>query len=111
MSEEYENIMESLTEMLEYVRGDDTKGRTRVIEIKNLSVAPLKSYTKEEIREIRLSNNLTLKTFAQCMGVSRKTVESWERGENSPSGSSVRLFQLLEKNAKVLEECEILTTV
>ena len=111
MSEEYENIMESLTEMLEYVRGDDTKGRTRVIEIKNLSVAPLKSYTKEEIREIRLNNNLTLKTFAQCMGVSRKTVESWERGENSPSGSSVRLFQLLEKNAKVLEECEILTTV
>jgi len=41
--------------------------------------------------------------------VSQKTGESWERGDNSPSGSSIRLFQILEINSNVLEECEILT--
>jgi putative transcriptional regulator len=111
MSEQFDSMMVGLTELLEYSKGDATKGRSRVIEAKELSVKPLKHYNKDELKKIRLSNNLTLKTFSECFGVSQKTVESWERGENMPSGSSLRLFQLLEKNGSVLEEYEILTTV
>ena len=109
MSKQFDSMMEGLTELLEYAKGDATKGRTRVIEVKNLNVKPLKTYDKEELKKIRLNNNLTLKTFADCFGVSPKTVESWERGDNSPSGASVRLFQILEKNANILEEYEILS--
>jgi len=109
MSKQYESMMEGLTELLEYAKGDTTKGRTRVVEIKDLRVKPLKTYDKDELKNIRLNNNLTLKTFADCMGVSQKTVESWERGDNSPSGASVRLFQILEKNGNLLEDYEILT--
>jgi len=111
MSEKFNNMMEGLTELLEYAKGDKSKGRTRVVEAKGLSVTPLKQYSKEEIKSIRLSHNLTLRTFADCFGVSQKTVESWERGDNSPSGSSIRLFQILETRTNVLEECEILTKV
>jgi len=110
MSEQFDSMMEGLTELLEYAKGDKTKGRSRVVEVKNLSVTPLKHYSKDELKRIRLSNNLTLKTFADCFGVSQKTVESWERGENTPSGSSIRLFQILEKNTNALREFEILTT-
>jgi putative transcriptional regulator len=109
MSKQFDSMMVGLTELLEYSKGDKTKGRSRVVEVKELSVKPLKQYSKDELKKIRLSNNLTLKTFAECFGVSQKTVESWERGENKPSGSSIRLFQILEKNRKILEEYEILT--
>ena len=109
MSEQFDSMMEGLTELLEYTKGDKIKGRTRVVEIKDLNVKPLKHYSKDELKKIRLQNNLTLKTFAECFGVSQKTVESWERGENKPSGASIRLFQILERNGNVLEEYEILT--
>jgi len=111
MSEQFNRMVEGLNELLEYAKGDKTKGRSRVVEVKDLSVTPLKHYSKDELKRIRLSNNLTLKTFADCFGVSQKTVESWERGENTPSGSSIRLFQILERNAKALEEYEIITAV
>jgi len=109
MSTQYESIMQGLNEVLEYVKGDKSKARSRVVEHKGLNVKPLKVYSKEEIKEIRLYNNLTIKKFADCFGVSQKTVESWERGENIPSGSSLRLFQMMEANSNILEECEILT--
>lgn len=34
--------------------------------------------------------------FAYYMGVSKKTVEAWERGTNSPSGSACRLLDILD---------------
>jgi len=111
MSEQFDSMMEGLTDLLQYVKGDNTKGRSRVVEIKGLNVTPLKKYSKEEIKRIRVRHNLTQRTFADCFGVSQKTVESWERGDNTPSGSSIRLFQILEVNSNVLEECEILTKV
>jgi len=109
MSKQFDSMMEGLTELLEYSKGDKTKGRSRVVEVKDLDVKPLKQYSNDELKRIRLNNNLTQKTFAQCFGVSQKTVESWERGENKPSGASIRLFQILEKNGDVLKEYDILT--
>jgi len=108
MSSQFDSMMEGLTELYEFAKGDKTKGRVRVVENKDLNVRPLKTYDKDELKKIRLNNNLTIKTFADCFGVSKKTVESWERGDNSPSGASIRLFQLLEKNTNMLEEYEIL---
>jgi len=109
MSKQFDSMVEGLSELLEYSKGDKTKGRSRVVEIKDLCVKPLKNYSKDDLKKIRLNSNLTLRTFAECFGVSQKTVESWERGENKPSGASIRLFQILEKNGNVLEECDILT--
>ena len=108
MSKQFDSMMEGLTELLDYAKGDNTKCRVRVVELPNIKVKPLKQYDKEELRNIRLQNNLTQKTFADCFGVSQKTIESWERGDNKPSGASIRLFQLLEKDSSILKECEIL---
>ena len=111
MSSQFESMKTGLMQALEYAKGDKSKGRSRVVEAEGLRVEPLKEYCKDELKNIRLKNNMTLKTFADCLGVSQKTVESWERGENKPSGSSIRLFQLLEKDKCVLEEYGILTKV
>jgi putative transcriptional regulator len=108
MSAQYESMMEGLTELLEYAKGDKTKARIRVVEPPNLTVKPLRQFSNDELKNIRLKSNLTLKTFAECFGVSQKTVESWECGKNKPSGTAVRLFQMLEKDVNTLEEYEIL---
>ncbi|MDR1863845.1 MAG: helix-turn-helix domain-containing protein [Treponema sp.] len=108
MSKQFESIMEGLNELSDYSRGDKTKTRVRVIEVPDISIAPLNTYDKDTIKQIRLGSNLTLKSFASCMGVSQKTVESWESGTNTPSGASCRLLQILEKKPDALRELEII---
>jgi putative transcriptional regulator len=110
MGRQFESIMEGLNELLDYAGGVKTKVRRRVVETPDITVVPIHTYTKEEIRQVRLNNNLTLKTFASCMGVSQKTVESWEKGTNVPSGASLRLLQIFERKPNALRELEIIST-
>jgi putative transcriptional regulator len=107
MGNQFDSMLKGLTQAIEYVQGDETKGRSKEVKLKKLEVVPLKDYSKEELKNIRLQNNLTQKNFADCLGVTKKTVESWERGRNKPSGASVRMFQIMEKNTHILEECGI----
>jgi putative transcriptional regulator len=109
MSKQFESIMEGLNDLLDYAQGDKARARVRVIEAPDIAIAPLHVYDREAIRQIRLQSNLTLKSFAFCMGVSQKTVESWESGVNAPSGASCRLLQILEKKPNAFRELEIIS--
>ena len=51
MSKQFDSMMEGLTELLEYSKGDKTKGRSRVVEVKDLSVKPLKQYSNDELKK------------------------------------------------------------
>jgi len=51
MSEQFDSMMEGLTELLEYAKGDTGKGRTRVVEIKGLRVKSLTTYDKDELKK------------------------------------------------------------
>jgi putative transcriptional regulator len=109
MKTQYDSIMEGLGELLEYAKGDTAKARSRIVEAPDIKISPPRNYSKEEIKKIRLNNKLTIKTFASCMGVNRKTVESWESGANVPSGASLRLLQILDKKPNALRELEIIS--
>lgn len=50
--------------------------------------------TSGEIRRIRLEAGMTQPIFAKVLGVHRATVDYWERGERTPSGSARRLLSL-----------------
>ena len=58
---------------------------------------PVKKYDKTEIRRIRESCGISQSMFANCMGVSKKTIEAWEYGKNTPTGPACRLLYILEK--------------
>ena len=62
------------------------------------SISPLQNYSGKQIRAIRMKNKMTQVVFAMYMGVSTKTVEAWERGTTTPSGSARRLLSILETN-------------
>lgn len=73
-----------------------------------VSVTPFPKYKKEDVKSIRKKLGLTQHVFASVMGVSSKTVEAWESGQNAPSGSSSRMLQLLDAGGKrILQEYKI----
>ncbi len=90
MSKMYESLMEGLKEELEDIQKyGEPQGRKRVVEY-----VPVKTYSATEIKSIRKEMCVSQSAFAKCMGVSKKTVEKWESGDNTPSGPASRLLDL-----------------
>ena len=106
MSKFFDNLMTGLNEAVAIERGE-LKGRKTVYEIQ-----PVKKYDNAEIKRIRTSVGMTQVLFAQYMGVSNKTVESWEKGTNHPTGTACRLISMLEnKTFEILPFVKKMATV
>lgn len=104
MGEVYNSIVQGLTEAIAYAEGNlDAKkiGRT---------VTPVReSYSAEEIKDIRNGLGMTQRMFAGILGVSPKTVESWERGRYNPDGAARRLISILQIDPEFPNRYNILT--
>ncbi|MCL2411542.1 MAG: helix-turn-helix domain-containing protein [Treponema sp.] len=96
----FESIMEGLQQAVDFKNGDNSKCRVRMVTIPD--VEPVSEYSKEQIKELRIKNNFTQKTFADVLGVSAKSVEAWEAGIRKPTGTANRLFQLIEREPSVI---------
>lgn len=88
-----ERIAHSLRQAVEFEKGVQNGCRRSKVEIE-----PVPSFSPEEIKTIRSMRKLTQETFAQAMGVEKKTVEKWESGKNPPSGPACRLLKLFEED-------------
>ena len=102
MSSLFESIKQGLSEAIEFERG--TLANIRVDKV---TVAPLHTYTAIEIKEIRSQHSMTQRLFAEALGVSVKTVESWEAGTNRPSGIASRMLELIQLDCGLLERNSI----
>ena len=102
MSSLFESIKQGLSEAIEY-----EKGNLPNVKIDTIMVSPLHVYTSAKIKEIRILHNMTQRIFAEALGVSVKTVESWEAGRNTPSGCASRMLELLDRDDMLLEKYSI----
>ena len=102
MSKIFDSIKQGLTEAVDYERGNLTNVR-----VDKVVVAPLHAFTANEIREIRTQLCMTQKLFAKALGVSVKTVESWEAGMNHPSGVASRMLELLQLDNNLFDRYSI----
>ena len=96
MSKVSKGIMQGLQEMLDHAQGK--------IELRSnyVSTTPPHVYTAEEIRSIRNSLNMSQGFFADVIGVSKKTVESWEYGRGKPSGAAARILTIAATDPEAL---------
>lgn len=62
-----------------------------------LCLSPVPDYSPEKIRELRTQNNLSQAVLAAVLNTSASTVRQWEIGGKHPSGSSLKLLNLLER--------------
>ena len=77
---------------------------------KKITVVPIKCFSKDEIKAIRIRANMTQKMFAAYIGVFQKTVEAWENGKRTPTGSSSRILSMLEMNENLIQDYPFVIT-
>lgn len=94
----YKSIMQGLDEAVKYQEGKIDARKTKI------TVKQVESFSSEDIKQIRKQVGLSQILFASSLGVSKKTVEAWERGRNTPAGPSRRLLQLIRDNPEVIEQ-------
>ncbi|MFA7671856.1 MAG: helix-turn-helix domain-containing protein [Sphaerochaetaceae bacterium] len=94
----YKSIMQGLDEAVKYQEGKINARKMKI------TVKPVESFSGEDIKQIRKQVGLSQVVFASSLGVSKKTVEAWERGKNTPEGPSRRLLQLIRDNPEVIEQ-------
>ena len=99
MSNVYESIISGLTEAIEDAKSGEKKLNRNIVHIE-----PIKEYSAEEVKRIRLNTGMSQNVFASYMGVSCKTVEAWEAGKNHPSGAASRLLNMMEIDNNLVDK-------
>ncbi len=92
MSDFFEGLKEGLEETVSLKKAKSTL-RSNSIE----SPAPPHEYTARGIKKIRTKMNYSQSFFAMVLNVSTKTVQAWESGKRSPSGSGLRFLEIMDK--------------
>ncbi len=63
-----------------------------------LCLEPIPEYSSEEIWALRDHLQLSQSVFAAVLNTSLSTVRKWEIGDKHPSGPSLKLLNLLDRN-------------
>ena len=61
-------------------------------------LTPIRPLKPKEIKAIREKEHVSQTVFATYLNVTTSLVSKWERGEKRPSGASLKLLSLVEKN-------------
>ena len=61
-------------------------------------LTPIRPLTPGQIKAIREKEHVSQTVFANYLNVTSSLVSNWERGEKRPSGASLKLLTLVEKN-------------
>lgn len=100
----FDSIKQGLEEALAYAEGKPRPG-TRVTQIE---IVPPTEYSAGEIKALRLRTSLTQEMFAETLGVTKKAVEAWEAGRNTPAGPALRMMNIMTEDPHILEKHGIL---
>lgn len=61
-------------------------------------IAPTPEIGPEQIKRIRIENNLSQPIFAMYLNTTESTVQKWETGANRPSGMALKLLHIVQKH-------------
>jgi putative transcriptional regulator len=104
MSEMGKNLIEAMQEVLDHAQGKIELRTTR------LPVTPIpETMSADEIKETRQNLGMSQGLFALTIGVSKKTVESWEAGRYVPDGAARRLISILQADPLFPEKYGIIS--
>ena len=99
-----QELIEAMQELVDYSEGK--------IELRTskYSVSPVcDTISAKEIKEIRRKLKMSQSVFALVLGVSKRTVESWEIGRYTPDGAARRLISIIQKDPAFPEKYGIVS--
>lgn len=88
----FDELMASLEDAAAFAKGDTSRAKLVEVEIDD----PVPEYRAADVVRTRKALNLSQRALAGVLGVSPRTIESWEAGKNIPSGPARHLLFLLE---------------
>lgn len=95
---EFAELRSGAEEALAHARGGKITLRTR----EAVRRAKPPRFTPERIRSVRRRLNVSQPVFAELLCVSKDTAAKWEQGLRQPSGSALRLLEIVERRPDVL---------
>ena len=57
----------------------------------------VKQISPKQIRQLREKENVSQAVFAAILNISVSTIQKWELGDKKPSGSSLKLLNILDR--------------
>ena len=94
----------ALREAIAFERGENTGAvfRRAPIHVAEVRMPAAPAYSAADVVRIRRQFGVSQAVFAMVLNVSRATVRSWEQGLKAPSGASVRLLEIADRDPDVL---------
>ena len=92
----FSGIREGLQEALAYEKG------TAAAE----TFARKRSLPDVDVAEIRKALSMTQRVFADVLGVSARTVESWECGKTTPTPTAKKLMYLIQEDHTIVQKLQ-----
>ena len=98
-----DSIAESINSVVDDLYQDGLVDEITMRNIHNLCLPEIKAYQPEEIVALRKQVKLSQAALATIFNVSLSTVQKWERGKKKPTGSSIKLLDIVDsKGIEVL---------
>lgn len=87
-----EDLIQSLNDALDHVKGQGGKAIVHEIELQEIDVA-----------EIRAQTDMPQAEFAHIIGVSKRTLLNWEQGRSRPNGPAKVLLLLIANQPSLVQ--------
>lgn len=68
---------------------------TTMHEFDALCLPPIKQFSAQEIKMLRLKEHVSQAVFAKYLNTSSSTIKQWEQGDKHPRGTSLKLLNLI----------------
>ena len=99
MSKKYKSeAMAAIHEMMVDLHAGGAIDKKTMRHFDEACLTPIKPLKPEEIKAIREKEQVSQTVFANYLNVTSSLISKWERGEKRPSGASLKLLTLVEKN-------------
>ena len=90
-------IIQGLTEFRDALRSGEKISERFTVRTVELRLEP-RAFSDEDVRSVRSKMGLSQAIFAKFLGVSVKTVRSWEQGKRQPSDMACRFLDEISRD-------------
>jgi putative transcriptional regulator len=87
----FDQLVQSMEQMVAIEKGE-------------MAPAAVHRHHLPDVKTMRAVSGLTQGEFSEAIGVSPSLVQSWEQNRRVPSGSSLKLLLMIERNPALLNE-------
>ena len=93
----HKTILDTVHETAKGLHKAGVMDTTTMREFDVLCLPPVKIYTANQIKKLRLRYKASQAVFAAYLNTSPSTVQKWEQGQKKPNGPSLKLLNVVDQ--------------